>query len=189
MNIPIKYLPRSDFLWRHCESCNSHGLLSRVTQDGSMEDMDCPDCSILEPDRYTDIFGEDFVLLKLSDTGLMTLQRTRKDGSKPILFKYVMPLQINPEYTKYIELENIKRDKELAIANEASKKATLTQMASNVPKELSDIIASLKDDDLANQYRNGNTKAINSLVGKVLKQYKLANPSLVKQLLEDMLNE
>lgn len=28
-----------------CRSCNGHGLLSRVTQDGSHEDMDCPDCN------------------------------------------------------------------------------------------------------------------------------------------------
>lgn len=70
------------------------------------------------------------------------------------------------------------------LAEEAKRK----ELASNVPQELIDVVNNLKGDPLIQQHRDGNPKAINALMGKVLKQYK-ADPVFVKEfLLNNLLN-
>jgi Asp-tRNA(Asn)/Glu-tRNA(Gln) amidotransferase B subunit len=62
------------------------------------------------------------------------------------------------------------------------------KMLKNMPLELSAAIDAACQSDLAKQVLGGNTKAINALVGSVLKSYK-APAALVKQLLEAKLKE
>jgi hypothetical protein len=72
------------------------------------------------------------------------------------------------------------------------KKETLqaerNSLKSSIPEELKEIISEVSKTETALQYRNGNSKALNSCVGMVMKRFKY-DAAVVKQLLEKAINE
>lgn len=95
----------------------------------------------------------------------------------------------NPDVikNKYIKLNNellLRRDKELADSIKLAKAESLSNKMSNVNHQLiaviDDVIAS--NAALVDQYRDGNTKVLNALVGQTMKKHK-GDPVVIKQLL------
>lgn len=98
----------------------------------------------------------------------------------------------NPDVVKnkYIKLNDeiaVNRDKELLEAiKKAKADALANKMKSSTPAGLTtaidDVIAS--NAPIVEQYRNGNDKVLNALVGQTMKKYK-GDPAVIKQLLID----
>lgn len=59
---------------------------------------------------------------------------------------------------------------------------------SNIPKELEEILLEVCSSPPAEQFKTGNLKAINSLVGMILKRYKM-DPGTAREILEKRLGE
>lgn len=99
----------------------------------------------------------------------------------------------NPDVikNKYIKLNNellLRRDKELADSIKLAKAESLSSKMNVVDNQLMAAIRSViaSNDSLVTQYRNGNEKVLNALVGQTMKQHK-HDPAVIKQLLSEEL--
>lgn len=99
--------------------------------------------------------------------------------------------KFNPDLikNKYIKLNKEladRRDKDLIESIKKAKDESLSNKMSNINHQLiaaiDDVIAS--NGALVDQYRNGNTKVLNALVGQTMKKHK-GDPAVIKQLLVD----
>ena len=97
----------------------------------------------------------------------------------------------NPEIikNKYVELNkmlSVERDKDLSESIKRMKSETLSSKMNVIDDQLIVAIRSViaSNERLVIQYRSGNEKVLNALVGQTMKQYK-GDPAVIKQLLID----